>query len=164
MNMTADEFMKQAPHLVELARRSPVGFADIVRKRNTALIQRLLPLRHAIGSALDDVTVARVCTASSFGCPHCYSCTACCHCLWPAAAGISCMHAGFPTEHYGQVCISDFSNSVVQVCYSARAESIHVLYGHILDSDSFKMAREFLESHVLWTRIPGWGACAEEGS
>lgn len=122
--------MKQKPIsrlLRWVARHSPAKFATTIRRRNEALLKRLMLLQPyvGVGAVLIPARILlRVLKLVRIGCPHCQIAESCDVCVWGVAHSLSlgpdtpvfsrsaCMYVPFGTTYSTLASVSDAVNHV----------------------------------------------------
>ena len=156
-----------------MAKKSPKAFAERIRRRNKALLKKLMLLEPYLDKTFDEVPDAiwrEVLKRTSHGCPHCGGCN---KCLWTRAAHRGFFeHAACSTVKFDGVNLDYFQafcfeDGKVTVNYSTNCESIFV-DGHTsleylrheqtFHRESWEKAVRFVKAHIEWTKLPCWGS------
>ena len=166
------------PGLVELAKRSPPGYAAMIRDRNRGLLERLEALELFLGATrechalLEAISIAT--SETNHGCPHCGVMHPCMNCLWTgvfspfernadgsvtvAIRRMTCCRALFDGINH-----NDVQSYVIGVEYGCSSENLSCWPGSFLECPpedrrrQYGFVKRFLEAHVRWADLPCWG-------
>lgn len=159
-----------------MAKKSPKVFAEQIRRRNKALLKKLMLLEPYIDKTFGEVPDAvwkEVLKGTEHGCPHCH--VDCKDCLWTKATHQGCFECAACSSvkfdgvslAYFQECYEDGN---VAIDYSADSECIgvngcwsyddidYLLPGGKFRRESWEKAVRFVKGHIEWTKLSCWGS------